>query len=281
MEMSSTYLVSALQGAILTVTIAGQPTPARAASPSQWAYDPAKCVQDAAGRRYVAIGPTVVAIDPDPAFVAGAAIELDKSRRLTPPDPNDQLGCPDNPNQVLISFPLQAIFSNLPEVARALGIGLRGFGLVPMHGIGLGALNGKPIIPEQPSTYRDNPRSTDDLCNRPGASVTKDAGIETCRWPSDWREPGTAYVVDPAVYSTPAGDPFRVRCGLQAYDGRLTPCYVGTYATKTGLAIGYQFFPDVPIRTSDFIQRIITFDHQIRDCLNAAVISNYPWRTQP
>ena len=280
-NMLPASIVPVLLRIMLAAEIAGQPMPVWAANPSHWAYDPSKCLQDAAGKRYIAIGTTVLAINPDPSFVDGTAIELEKSRRLMPPDSTDELGCPDNPNQVLIKLSLKSIFPTSSTVSQALGVGLSGFGLAPMHGVGVSALDGKPIIPDRPSPFRDDPGITDGICKRPDASVTEEDGIETCRWPSYYLEPGTAFVVDPKIYPTPAGDPFRMTCGVQAYDRRMTPCHVASYATATGLAIGYDFFPLVSIRTPDLIKRVINFDYQIRNALSAAVINNYSWRTTP
>ena len=224
----------------------------------------------------------MIGIPPDPIFMYSAN-EIPQAKRLIPPNPAAQPGCPDNPQQVGIRMATPAyVMPNFGEVLQALGLRAIGFGFASMYGLGMDALGPHPAIKDLPELDRDySLASVQWICDRPNASVIEADGVKTCRWPPQVPEPATAYIVDPSRYSTPAGDPFRIDCGRDAFGRGMGPCDKASYPTTLGLRIGYSFRPATSIFSAHLIDRVISFDRQVRAALAAAVIPNYPWRNLP
>jgi hypothetical protein len=245
-------------------------------------YDPAKCTQDAHGKRYIVLGADIFAILPDPAFLAGASY-LGPKCLLIPPNPNDPLGCPGNPNQLSLTFPIKAVLPNLAEVQKKDGIEGRRLGLFSMRGCGVEAL--KAANSEIPQVYRDHPYLSKATCALPGVTITFEKGAEICRWGLAggllWPKTmgtrpdpiATSFNAYPPRYSTPLGYPFRVHCGVK-YMG---PCTVLLEAAPNGLVMGYEFFPALSLFTPDYLDRIIDYDRQLWAAVNAAIVPDYPW----
>src|SRR6185437_5004608 len=72
--------------------------PANAAAPEDKRvnYDPSTCKTDAHGKLYIALGRNVLALPSSGAIIVARY----GNDWLTPPDPTDSVGCPNNPEQL-------------------------------------------------------------------------------------------------------------------------------------------------------------------------------------
>src|SRR6185437_4009372 len=64
--------------------------------PEKFSYDPSTCKTDAHGKLYIALGRNVLALPSSGAIIVARY----GNDWLTPPDPTDSVGCPNNPEQL-------------------------------------------------------------------------------------------------------------------------------------------------------------------------------------
>ena len=64
--------------------------------PEKSSYDPSTCKTDAHGKLYIALGPNVFALSSSGTIIVAHY----GNDWLTPPDPTDSVGCPNNPEQL-------------------------------------------------------------------------------------------------------------------------------------------------------------------------------------
>lgn len=241
-------------------------------------YDPASCKSDAHGKRYVSLGPYVLALP----YSKRAAYMIDPLRPgdigLAPPDPAEPDGCPGNPLQ---SWSFEFIGAPFELAAQ---------GSTPAPGAGARAdrLTLYRALREHP-TPRPGDREWsgadlrrmiwDAFCKKATIREELTNGLTACRIQpngdaqvEDW---AAVYRARSDVYATPLGNPFIVDCGLLLRRSTIAHCDVA-YTMMLGLGVGYRFQPYLgphPIP----LDRIIAYDRGLRAAIESTLVKDYAW----
>lgn len=250
-------------------------------------YDPANCKTDAHGKIYIALDRNVLAL---PA-TGNVIIARYGNGWLTPPDPKETPGCPNNPEQLTgYGFPY--------AYNAALG---RDNPIFPNTRFGVSALqlistrSSDDTIPDDTEwsgeTYQVGLAET--VCRDPDARQRDEGmtvirqklsnGFDACRVKDgdvtrveDMR---TSYIALADVYKTPLGRKFIVNCGWYLYENAVDDCSV-SYVFRPGLGITYSFRPYHGTPQILPIDQVIPFDRGLRADISRALVSVYAWPPQ-
>ena len=250
--------------------------------PEKFSYDPSTCKTDAHGKLYIALGRNVLALPSSGAIIVARY----GNDWLTPPDPTDSVGCPNNPEQLTgFGFPYAyntaAGKENTPFPAtHAARLDL--LQLISIHGY-------RDVPPGAATSWAGEDLETKIakvVCET--ASIHEDlpSGLSVCRFgPKDSSsmrlEDWTAtYVGRSEVYETPLGHPFIVNCGPWTYSTGIGHCDV-SYVFSPGMGVTYRFRPyhGLPPRLS--VDQVVEFDRGLRAAISNALVKDYTWPEQP
>jgi len=248
-------------------------------------YDPTSCKTDAHGKIYIALGGDVLTL---PA-TGNVIIARYGKNWLTPPDPKEPPGCPDNPEQLTgYGFPYAynaALGRANPTFPNNTQFGVDVLQLIGIRGPSSAASgdtewNGETYqiglartICAPPDVRRRNEGMTvtyEELSDGFDACRVKDGDIKRVE---DMR---TTYIARPDVYQTPLGRKFIVNCGWYLYEDATDDCSV-SYVFRPGLGITYQFRPYHGSPQILPVDQVIPFDRGLRAAVNQALIPDYPW----
>ncbi|HEY1503230.1 MAG TPA: hypothetical protein VGF92_02965 [Stellaceae bacterium] len=233
-------------------------------------YDPALCKADAGEKFFIALDRNVLAVGrPNSGAVIGNIDPSMHIKRLAPPDPLGQEGCPNNPMQLL----------NYTYFA---------YGIPSPN-------KGKLWMAERLKLISDDPQTSTpwawelseevrakSTCARAAIHERIANGMDACRIRpkqdaavEDW---AADYVAPLDLYMTPTGRQFVVECDPAIRRTGVAWCNVG-YRLRPGLNITYAFEPyhglgPIPI------DAIIAFDHALRNEIEGLAIKQYPWPDQ-
>jgi hypothetical protein len=237
-------------------------------------FDPTTC-KHASESFYVALGRYVFAT-PSPAKASLGVDPVAESKLLKVPDPNDPVGCFDNPLQ----SNSHALLNTM-----AFGVSVAGYSnlLVPkvltLYNLRRGSSPGEGKPAEWPGEVMEQ-HIVERVCRTATVRENLANGLVACRIkpvnppnarPEDWT---ASYTTSPEVYTTPLGKPFIINCGPGLRDG-IDQCDVA-YAINPGVGVSYQFQPfrgrhPIPI------DQAIAYDKSLRDSIERALVKGYPW----
>ena len=243
---------------------------------SKFEYDPAQCRSDAYGKFYVALGPTVLALNQP---VAPILIDDIGDLRRVPSDPKQPIGCPDNPMQVKSYEPL-------------IPFALPGQNASPSQPEGVLELTLYDITPADPPPNQTSKewsaeaifRRSDELtCSHATKREELPAGLIACRFQQaptqvhieDWM---ATYIAHPDIYQTPLGHEFTFDCQGDLYSDGFGHCHV-IYAISSSLGLSYNFEPYrghviLPI------DKVIDYDRALRREVQSSIVEHYPWPSE-
>lgn len=251
------------------------------AAATEFHYDPSRCKADAQGKLFIALERHVLAVPNEGPMMLGRFYPGTKDEPLPAPDPAEPVGCPDNPNQLMIrgfmyrhQAPQEAQFGVDPaSTLRVNFVTLMRVGQV-----------GTPSWPGMQWNGEDvNLQVARSACTRASVREQLANGLEACRVKQsrpnvrieDW---AASYIARPDIYQSPLGNPFSIYCGPNLFTGFIGDCKV-SYVLLPGLGITYRFqpygnSPHLPI------ERVIEFDRGLRAALESALVRDYKWPEQ-
>jgi hypothetical protein len=235
-------------------------------------YDPAACKNETHGRMFIALDRNVLAVTPWSDGAKFDPIYPNTIQKLSPPDPQQPEGCPDNPLQ-LQRYP----FNHEADVPRDWGI-------VPDTGIEMINNHWGTGTGHDTWDFEDDQfRFAQSLCARATMKETLSNGLVACRvtpqrdaFVADW---AASYITSPETYATPTGRPFFVYCGPGLFSRGIGSCDVA-YRFLPGLDVVYRFQPFRGPRAIP-LDHIIEFDRDVRRQIEGELIKDYVWPEQP
>lgn len=244
----------------------------------EFAYDPSACKTNAHDKIYIALGPNVLAVPfhAAPALI-GAIYPGTGVERLTPPDPTDHEGCPNNPRQ-LESYGFNYQYN---EALAGKGGAKPPSTPHPLYLELVDYLRGNPA--SSPKQRWPGEESELQIARQTFADATVRErlknGLTACRVKpridlrvEDW---GASYIAQTSVYAAPLGQPFVVNCGPVLFSAAVGYCTVA-YRIAPGLGLVYHFEPykgSGPIP----IERIVDFDRDLRGQIERSIVNDYAW----
>lgn len=241
---------------------------------SKFNFDPTECRSDAAGKFYVALGATVLALSPP---VGGILIDDVGVVRRAPPDPKQPIGCPDNPMQVRSyesGVSVEPNSENDPHPEFSEGVSdFTLYDVTPRNS------------PQEHNSGKWSAEETirefvDHICSEATKREDLSVGLNVCLFQQastqvhieDWL---AGYKARLDTYQTPLGHVFAFSCGGNLYSVGFGHCHVA-YAFSTSLSLSYNFNP-YRGRIVLPIARIIVFDKALRRQIQDSIIEHYSW----
>ena len=224
---------------------------------------------------YVALGRDVFAT-PAPAKVNMVIDQIPADMRRKVPDPNEPIGCLDNPLQSASHY----LFHSADFGGDGSGSGKIGIPdlltLCSLRRTNAATENGKD---EEWLGEVSQRHTADVVCGRATLREDLPNGLSACRvapadplngLKEDW---ASSYISQ--IYRTPLGRSFVVNCGPGLFSGPIGDCDVA-YAMTSDVGISYRFRPyqgSHPIP----VDQIIAYDKSLRAAVERAQVKNYPW----
>ena len=218
-----------------------------------WNFDPAACHSGAPDKMYIAFRRNVLAI---PAttnpFIGGSLIPAAGDRPLTPPSPDEPVGCFGNPRQLRDFGSPQDLMLCIPCTPSAV----------------IGDWPGEKLQRQIARTSCERTDLHDEM--PPGFMSCRTRSSEFPNNPDLW---AVTYIAHDDFYQTPLGHPFVVNCG----PSRLRQCDVSyTYSHGLNLAFRYEFLDAKPDAA---ILDVLASDKAARKRIADELIPDYPWPT--
>ena len=269
------------------IVLLGLPTPEALGAGARWTnFVPASCPTDQGGAVFVAYGAWVVRLQAGPTLEFRARGEGEQRKyppALTPPEPDQPLGCRGNPVQVR-AFEIQVHDkfegasalrdAELPYSAQAIGGGR--FDLAENY------------VGDDEYEHEIKDRLCKDA-RKLGVVIELENGLTECvrrpfdqpmpetgtRPPEDW---GRGYIARPGEYTVPSGAPFMVLCRKIVESTTYLSCGV-RYELQPGLPFSYGFRRH-KMPTPDFTD-FVALDRILRAAFAETVLRDYEWPDAP